>query len=266
MEAYIEGIGVLGPGISGWGAARAILRGTEVWQRERTRLPIPERLPPAERRRAGRIIKATLAVGEEALAQAGVDAAHITSVFSSSSGDGQSCHDICAALTSPGRLISPTAFHNSVHNVAAGYWGIATGSMMPSAVLCAFDASFAAGLLESLTKSVADHERVLFLSYDTDYPEPLHSARPVPDTFACAIVLAPTRGARTMARLSLSPHGFLADFPPTPVGHADLERLRTEIPAARCLPLLEILAHTPAGPSILHVEYLQHTIEITVDV
>jgi len=86
-------------------------------------------------------------------------------------------------LASDDRQISPTRFHNSVHNAAAGYWSIATGAMTSSSVLCAFDACFGAGLLEALTQVVVDDTRSVLLACDTAYPEPLHSVRPIPDAF-----------------------------------------------------------------------------------
>ncbi len=45
-------------------------------------------LPPAERRRTGGIVKLALAVGLEAVSQAGADAAQLAAVFTSSGGDG----------------------------------------------------------------------------------------------------------------------------------------------------------------------------------
>ena len=99
-------------------------------------------------------------------------------MFSSSGGDGDNCHEICEVLASDDRQISPTRFHNSVHNAPAGYWSIASGAMATSSVLCAFDASFGAGLLEALAQVVVDDTRGVLLAYDTAYPEPLYSARP----------------------------------------------------------------------------------------
>ena len=79
----------------------------------------------------GAVVKLALAVGLEACAHAGAIPARLPAVFTSSGGDGRNCHEICAALASAERLISPTRFHNSVHNAAAGYWGIATGAPRP---------------------------------------------------------------------------------------------------------------------------------------
>src|SRR5262249_59375137 len=116
-------------------------------------------------------------------------------------GDGQNCHEICEVLASAARELSPTRFHNSVHNAPAGYWGIATGATAPANSLCAHDASFAAGLLEALCQVVVDHTPVLLIAYDASYPQPIHSVRPIPDAFGVALLLAPPAGSRSLARL-----------------------------------------------------------------
>ena len=74
------------------------------------------------------------------------DLAQLATVFSSTAGDCDNSHVILETLASADRALSPTRFANSVHNAAAGYWSIATGAKAESTVLCAFDASFGAGL------------------------------------------------------------------------------------------------------------------------
>ena len=241
LSACVEGIGLLGPGLSGWPQTRAVLLHETPYVSERTVLPAPQVLPPAERRRATAVVKLTLATGLEAVSAAGMQAADLATVFSSSSGDGRNCHEICAALASTDRLISPTRFHNSVHNAASGYWGIATGAMAPSAVLCAFDASFSAGLLEALVQVTLLRQPVLLLAYDTCYPEPLYSARPIPDSFGVALALAPEPSTRTLARLGVDPASPFTSAPAARLADAALESLRRSIPAARALPLLQAL-------------------------
>ena len=238
LSAYIEGIGLLGPGLSDWPTAQPVLTGQQPYQPSRTLLPAPTLLPPAERRRSSAIVKLTLATGLEAVAAAGLDAATLPCVFSASGGDGENCHAICAMLATDDRAISPTRFHNSVHNAAAGYWGIATGAMTNTSVLCAFDASFGAGLLEAITQVVVDDARTLLMACDTQYPEPLHSARPITDSFGIALVLAPHRSARSLAQISVS----LTTDPAQPLDDRVLESLRLGIPAARGLPLLRAIA------------------------
>ena len=55
LSGCIEGIGLPGPGIEGWSAAAAILGGRTPWVSAPTVLPLPEVLPPAERRRTGAV-------------------------------------------------------------------------------------------------------------------------------------------------------------------------------------------------------------------
>ena len=150
LTAWIEGIGFLAPGLPDWPTARAVLRGEQAYENAPSVLPAPAILPPAERRRASRVVKLTLAVGREAAAHAEADVAQLATVFSASGADGHNCHALCEQLAGEDRQISPTRFHNSVHNAAAGYWGIATGAMAPCLVICAYDASFGAGLLDAL--------------------------------------------------------------------------------------------------------------------
>jgi len=250
LSVYVDGIGVLGPGLPNWPGAADVLLGRQPYRFAAAVLPVPAILPAAERRRSGRVVKLALAVASEATTQAAADPAKLASVFSSSGGDGHNCHEICQALSVAGREISPTRFSNSVHNAAAGYWSIATGAVAESNVLCAFDASFAAGMLESLAQVAVDREPVLMVAYDTEYPQPLHAKRPMPDAFGVALVLRAERGPRSLARLDAALTTEAFDRLPDP----SLEELRGAIPAARCLPLLALLAMRNGGRTVL--EYL----------
>ena len=203
----------------------------------------PAILPPAERRRASRVVKLTLAVGLEAAAHAGADVAQLATVFSASGADGHNCHALCEQLAGEDRQISPTRFHNSVHNAAAGYWGIATGAMAPCQVLCAYDASFGAGLIDALGQVALDRQTTLLIAYDSEYPEPLFAKRPVPDVAGVGLVLTPERSERSLARITVTPQTSPADA----LTDSALENLRTAIPAMRALPLLHKLALGEGG-------------------
>ncbi len=267
LRVRLHGIGVLAPGLAGWEACAACLRGQAPYRAEATVLPAPEMLPPAERRRASRVIKLALAIGAEAVQHAGMDAAQLATVFTSSTGDGHNCHALCEVLASEQRDISPTRFHNSVHNTAAGYWGIATGATGPCQVLAAYDASFAAGLLEAAVQAHTEQRPVLLLAYDSDYPQPLHACRPVPDVAGVALVLAPANGgvhgvapgaAATPALAELDMAWQVEAASSTPASAdaasalpAGLQALCQSIPAMRALPLLRQLACARAGAVVL---------------
>lgn len=257
ISAWIAGIGLLAPGLPDWTSGTAVLQGQATYIPEPTLLPAPAILPPAERRRASRLVKLALAVGLEAANHASADAATLATVFSASSGDGHNCHALCETLASNDRQVSPTRFHNSVHNTAAGYWGIATGATPPCQVLCAYDASFCAGLLEALVQVATERRPVLLVTYDAEYPQPIHAARPVPDAGGIALLLSPDAG---IARIS----ACLGDVPATPLADPALEKLRTDIPAMRGLPLLELLANGRQGTvSLDYLPPLQ--LQVTVE-
>ena len=251
LSARVLGVGLVGPGLAGWRDARAVLAGSAPYVPAATVIPSPESLPPTERRRAGKGVKLVLAAGLAACADAGREARELAAVFTSSSGDGENQHAICEVLASPEREISPTRFHNSVHNAPAGYWGIATGAMAPSDSLAAFDASFAAGLVEALGRLAADPSReVLVVAYDAPYPEPLKAARPIADAFGVGLVMGPASASGEGCLIAAA----FAREAPTALADAALESVRTGIPSARALALLQLLASGKPGRVVL--EYL----------
>jgi hypothetical protein len=241
--AAVESIALLGPGLPDWDAARAVLAGERPYAPAPAFVPPPALLPANERRRSGQAVRIALAVGTP-------PAGGIATVFASSSADGDTCHAICERLAGEDRLISPTRFHNSVHNAPAGYWSIATHDMHPSTSLCAYDGSFAAGLLEACGLVHERGEPVLLIAYDAPYPEPLRAKRPVPDAFGAGIVLAPVRGAQSLAGLAVA----LSAEAPQRLAEPSLEAVRATIPTARCLPALALVARRQAGTAVL--EYL----------
>ena len=251
LAAYVAGIGVLGPGLTDWPHAAAVLRGEGGYVSAATTLRASSMLPPAERRRTGRVVNLALAVAGEATTHAAIEPAQLAGVFSSSGGDGYNCHALCEALTLEERVISPTRFSNSVHNAAAGYWSIATNSQLESTVLCAFDASFCAGLLEALTHVCVEGRSVLLVAYDTEYPQPMHAKRPLPDAFGVALVLTGHRTAGCLAHIEAA----LSSAPADALPDAALERLRGSIPAARSLPLLRRFALRRPAAAVL--DYLE---------
>jgi hypothetical protein len=250
--AFVDGIGLLGPGLPKWAVGEAVLTGNDTYVEQPAELPAAATLPSVERRRVGRVVKLALAVGYEAATAAGQDLAHLATVFAASNADGDNCHEIFQTLATSDRQISPTRFHNSVHNAPAGYWSIATGAMAPSISLCAYDGSFGAGLLEAICQVLIARTPVLLIAYDTGYPEPLHRARPISDAFGIALLLSPERSGATLGRIDVELTADAADVMADPA----LESLRRGYPAARGLPLLMALARGQERRQVLG--YLDH--------
>jgi Beta-ketoacyl synthase, N-terminal domain len=253
LHVLVTGIGLLGPGLNSWAEAQALLAQPSHWVHSPTTVPAPQRLPATERRRAGAVVKASIVVADEALAGSGLDPAGLPTVFTSSTGEPSNCHLLCEALATVDRMVSPTRFTNSVHNAAAGYWHIATQSRAPSTSLAAFDASFAAGLLEAAVQCHATGAPVLLVAADVPYPEPLHAKRPVADVFAVALLLAPgtTGGGRSLSLRTTAAGNPANDKLLTTCAHPGLANVATGIPAARALPLLQALASPAASTVVL---------------
>ena len=261
MRVFVEGVGLLGPGLDGWHASRAVLAGTARYAAAPTVITASDLLPAAERRRTGIPVKLALAAGREGFANAARDAAATATVFTSSGGDSENVHEICATLASRERAVSPTRFHNSVHNAAAGYWSIATGSQAASTSLCCHDASFAAGLLDAAAFVAAEARPVALIAYDQPYPEPLNAVRTIPASFAIALVLSPEAAAASIAALDVKFEPGTAA--PTTMTDPELESLRAGVPAARSLPLLAALARAVADCVVLEYRSAHLSVAVT---
>jgi hypothetical protein len=244
---WIDSVALVGPGLPDWPAARAVLRGEQPWQQAPTVVTLPPILPPAERRRTSLAVRIALAAAHQAIGDCSFDAAQLASVFTSSGGDGVTCHLICESLAQEDRRISPTHFHNSVHNAPSGYWGIAMRATAPSTSLCGHDASFAAGLLEAMMQVVASATPVILVAYDAPYPEPLNERRPIPESLGLALVLSPYPTKHSAMRLGMT----LAEAEPTRLADPGLERLRLAVPTARALPLLQAIAREQSATVVI---------------
>jgi len=203
LSLQLQGLGFWATRLTSWPAARAAFRGETTLQPDAPRRPAPALLPAAERRRAPDSVALALQVAAEAVAAAGVDPAHCPSVFTSAYGDLALLDNLCSTLAQAPALLSPTRFHNSVHNAAAGYWTIATGCRAPSSAVSAWRHSFAAGLLEAATQCLADHTPVLLVACDAPSAGAMASVASSEGLLGVAMVLAPPTGSGGVARLAL---------------------------------------------------------------
>jgi len=256
VQLFVESVGLLGPGLPGWSASRPILAGAQPYESGEVVLAAPEALPAPERRRTGKPVRLALSAGLDALAGTARRHDTVASVFTSSGGDGQVIHEICTTLASAQRQLSPTRFHNSVHNAPAGYWSIALRSHMPSTSLCCSDWSFAAGLLEAGVQCFSENGAVLLVSYDVPEPEPLNTAHPILGVMGAALLLVPKASPAAFARIDLR---IEADAPaPSRMQDPGLEALRSGNPTGRALPLLQALAQPYIRSSVV-LDYLSGT-------
>lgn len=259
LHVAIEGIGLWAPEATGFDDLVRLLAGADT-------APAPDRAPAAtlpanERRRAPESVLLAAEVAGQAVAQSGREAAGLACVFTSSHGDQGITDYMCATLASAPTELSPTKFHNSVHNAPVGYWTIATSCHAASTALCAHRQSFGAGLLEAAGLVVAEGQPVLLVCSDVATRGPLTEMAGCTVAFGAALLLAPMPGLHSLAglRLSLAPGEPAAVAWPDPLpawqaGNPAGDALRLLVPLARREPE----ATTAAAPGLalrLQLEY-----------
>jgi hypothetical protein len=246
---YLEAVGLAAPGLPDWRTALDVLAGRQAWAATAEPVYQPQSLPPNERRRATPSVRLAFRVAEDARAHSTFDFATLPSVFASSDAEMSIIHRISSALAEPEQFVSPTDFHNSVHNAACGYWSIGVGSRKPATTIAGYDGSFAVGLLEAATWTATEEPAVLLVAYDLPAPEPLLAKRPVRTSGGCALVVTAEPTSSTVARLAIA----LSTEPGTTMADEVLEGLRVGNPALRSLPLLSALARREA--SVVYLPY-----------
>ena len=238
---FVESIGVVTEGIVSWADARNKFTGVDAY----TPAPIPrykpQLLPANERRRATEMVRLAFNVCEQAVNASDISAKSMGSVFASSGGDYHVLDQISKTLATPEKMVSPTQFHNSVHNSASGYWGIASESQAASSSISSFDTSFFSGMLEAAIQVTTTEEPILLAVYDSAPPFPLNLKRKINTPFACCFLLTPEKiqGSISQLELSMAPYGKSE----TQLDSLVFESLRLDNPAARALPVLMAIAN-----------------------
>jgi Beta-ketoacyl synthase, N-terminal domain len=241
LRAYVQGVGIIASGITNWQAACDIFAKRSMYTAGPLPPMSPELLPPAERRRAGPVIRLALSVAQQAVIAAHASSSDLPTVFGSAWGDGENVHQICQALAAPQVEISPTRFHNSVQNAPSGYWSIATRSHAPSNTVNGLNTVFALALLEAMVQVQIEQRDVLVVCYDVPLPEPLYAIEP--HSHACGVAMVLGLAANDLSLAAIE----VARIPGRPLeiasmADAALEELRIGSPAGQALPLLQCLA------------------------
>ncbi|HIG65810.1 MAG TPA: hypothetical protein EYQ43_09740 [Methyloprofundus sp.] len=205
-------------------------------------------IPAGMRRRTSLTTRMAITAATHACAQAGSDAQYLASVFASLGGEIQVTDALCRLLPDDNELLSPTQFHNSVHNTTAGYWGILNKCQAPTTAIAAADDTFAMGLIEVWAQLQQNNGERLLVCYDELWPQYL--APPIGLTaFACAFVLSTEAdqsiGAITMPQVSQLKQQSL---------QVDWVKLTESAPAAAVIPLLLALQDKQPGLVALNIK------------
>jgi hypothetical protein len=247
-DVDIAGIGIWSEKFGNWDEFQAALAGAAV---ESAGALQPELIPARERRRAPAAVKMAVEVMDQACRMAGVDATDVATVFGSGMGDMQITDYICRTLADAPRMVSPTKFHNSVHNASTGYWSIATGSHFAANAISAYADTVAAALLEGAVQAVEEDVPVLVALEELAAPQPFRSVIEVDEPLAIALLLTPKgQVAAPLAGLGLTVRAESGDNPAalTVAGTAFSNNF-----AAPLLPLLAALVNGEAATAALRL-------------
>ena len=212
MRVFVEGVGSLGPGLGGWRDSRRVLAGDEHYVHTPSRFT-RQRLAAGCGAPPGRGSGQARARGRGARRSSAADATRPRRQPCSlrRAATATTCITSRVARASPEREVSPTRFHNSVHNAPAGYWSIATRSHEPSTSLCCRRRKLRGGSAGSRSASRRGQEpgRADCLR------SPLSGAaafalRPIASGFAVALVLTGAATGRGIAALDIAVEATVA--------------------------------------------------------
>ncbi|HET7300933.1 MAG TPA: beta-ketoacyl synthase chain length factor [Oleiagrimonas sp.] len=240
LTIWVQGVGAWMPGLADWPAWRGLLRGEREPDADAPARPKPTRLSAGESRRVSTHVLAAIEVADQAVTMSAHAPDTLPCVFASQQGDAGIMDYMCAVLADAPQHLSPTRFHNSVHNAPAGYWTIACGCRAASNSVAAAGSSFGAALLEAATLALTEEQPVLLVANDEPCGGPLGEVLTITQPFACALVLSPQKDDRSMARLDLALVDSMTALDPPRHPHA--QALIQANPCAPALPLLEALA------------------------
>ncbi len=186
----ILGMGAWGEGFTDWQSLRLLLEGN-VSEQEAFKAPTTELIPANERRRAPLPVKLAIESSWQATQMAELDPKEIPCVFVSGLGDTQLTDYMCKVLAGENKALSPTKFHNSVHNAAAGYWTISTGCMQSANSVAGYENSVALALMEALVQAQALNSPMLVTFYDAPCSDVLKPLFKNEKAFALSLVISP---------------------------------------------------------------------------
>lgn len=188
--------------------------------------PASALLPAALKRRSSLLTRMAIEALAQAAASGGADLATVPTVWGSAYGEIDTTIAMLEMMREPDGLPSPTRFHNSVHNTAAGTASIAGKNRAMSTSLAAGRQTVAMGLLEAIALLGERGGDAVLVLFDEPPPAPF---APVPAWPALAVAFHLSAERRPTSRIAL----------------AELRR-----GGAGALPMAEPYAFHPCAPAL----------------
>lgn len=259
LECQITGFGAYGPGFTDWNSFTPYLKG-EMDFNEAFTTPKPSIIPSNERRRAPLPVKLAVETSLQAITMAQQEASQVACVFGSGLGDTEITDYLCRALNSELKQISPTKFHNSVHNAAAGYWTISANCTQAANSIAAYQNTFSIALLEAMSQCVWEDVPVLITLFDIPVTEAMQPAVSNDFPFSASMLIEPKKSNENI----ISARVCQEETPWPKLSSSPLEKIYKSTPAAKIIVLLEKFLNKDNSPTIVPLSS-SSSIEFTLD-
>ncbi|WP_414829123.1 beta-ketoacyl synthase chain length factor [Alteromonas sp. H39] len=242
LKCKVAGIGAWGNYFDSWQALQALLNG-DTLPDSASKGPKPAVIPANERRRAPLPVRLAVESSWQATQSANVSPDALTCVFVSGLGDTDLTDYMCRTLASEHKELSPTKFHNSVHNAPAGYWTISTHTMSAANSVAGYQQSVSLALLEAIIQCESEGVPVLVTFYDAPVADVLQPILSNQQAFAFSLIIYPDAADIEGVALSVTVQNTPVEKWPTLRNTSDyISSLYSDNPSARVLCLAEIFS------------------------
>ncbi len=246
LQAKIVSIGAWGSDFRNWQDLQNRFKGI-AFEDDGAKGPKPEVIPANERRRAPLPVRLAVESSWQAAQNSPFSPEELSCVFVSALGDTQLTDYMCKVLAGENKQLSPTKFHNSVHNAAAGYWTISTGCMKAANSVAGYEESVSLTLLEALTQIENEKTPVLLTFYDAPVSQVLKGLLKNEEPFAVSLILAPHDINADGVKISAEILQESTQWPELENLSTEMNALYKSTPTARVLSLLQALMAAQTG-------------------
>ena len=250
LKCKIAGVGAWGSHFASWDELKGLLHG-DTTPETKNKGPKPAVIPANERRRAPLPVRLAVESSWQATQSAGIAPDSLTCVFASGLGDTDLTDYMCKTLASEHKELSPTKFHNSVHNAPAGYWTISTGTMRAANSVAGFEQSVSLTLLEAMVQCESEGVPLLVTLYDAPVADVLKPLLANQQAFAFSLIVLPMSsdmdGIPVSAKVTSEKS---VTWPQLTSQNPYIRSLYAENPSAKILCLAELLSQTQHAVSM----------------
>lgn len=243
FSCRVIGLGAWGDYFDSWQSLAELLKNKNATP-EKASGPKPQIIPANERRRAPLPVRLAVESSWQASQMAELDPKELSCVFVSGFGDTQLTDYMCKVLAGESKELSPTKFHNSVHNAAAGYWTISTGCEKAANSVAGFENSVSMTLLEGMIQCIEEDKPILLTFFDAAVSEILTDIMGPGDSFSCSIVIVPesfSHQSDYAKKITATLEQASCEWPALNDCSDVIKTSYTNNPSARVVPLLELL-------------------------